>query len=422
MSDEDKMTIDERYKYLRQMKKRYDKADKGGRKRLLDEMESVTGMHRKALIRRMAEGTVRKRRERQRGKVYGADVDEVIRLVSESMDYMCAERLTPNLLSMAQHLARHGELALTEEVAKALGCISVSSVRRRQMRLQRDERRLPRRRLERGNHLRGDIPMKRIAWDQTEAGHLEVDLVHHCGREPSGEYVHTLQIIDVATGWSERAAVLGRSYLAMRAGFERCFGRLPFAVLELHPDNGSEFLNHHMVRYFRKTIPGLTISRSRPYHKNDNPRVEQRNRTQVRSYLGYDRFDTVDQVNTINQLYDMLWLYYNFFQPVMHIAQKVVTVTPQGATRVTRRYDTAATPFDRLCATKAISDQRRAELSALRERTNPRQLRHDIYALLDHIFKLPCAEPGITEDVHLTIQVPSFLWKGEDDMVALSND
>ena len=140
------------------------------------------------------------------------------------------------------------------------------------------------------------------------------------------------------------------------------------------------------------------------------------------TYLGYDRFDTVAQANTINQLYDMLWLYYNFFQPVMHISKKIVTVTPEGTTRVKRRYDTAATPFDRLCTTQAISDQHRVQLEALWQQTNPRQLRLEIYNLLDYIFSLPCAVPGIAQDVHLTLEAPSFLWKGEDTLVTLSFD
>ena len=129
--------------------------------------------------------------------------------------------------------------------------------------------------------------MKRIPWDEAEPGHFEVDLVHHCGPSASGEYVHTLQMVDVATGWSERVAVLGRSFRVMRVGFQRCLERLPFPVLEIHPDNGSEFLNHHLVRFFRDTVQEVDLSRSRPYHKNDNRNVEQKNSTLVRAYLGY---------------------------------------------------------------------------------------------------------------------------------------
>ena len=107
--------------------------------------------------------------------------------------------------------------------------------------------------------------MRRIAWDESEPGHFEVDLVHHGGHEPVGEYVSTLQLVDVATGWSERVALLGRSQRQMEAGFRRMLARLPFAVRELHPDHGSEFLNDHLVRFWGEAITGLTLSRSRPY-------------------------------------------------------------------------------------------------------------------------------------------------------------
>jgi hypothetical protein len=187
--------------------------------------------------------------------------------------------------------------------------------------------------------------MKRIPWDEAEPGHFEVDLVHHCGPSASGEYVHTLQMIDVTTGWSERVAVLGRSYRVMRAGFERCLERLPFPVLEIHPDNGSEFFprrgprgNHHLIRFFRDIIQDVDLSRSRPYQKNDNRNVEQKNSTLVRAYLGYDRLDTVEQTRLLNLLYDKMWLYYNFFQPVMHLTQKTVIPVEGRSARIKRRY------------------------------------------------------------------------------------
>jgi IS30 family transposase len=144
--------------------------------------------------------------------------------------------------------------------------------------------------------------MRRIPWDTREPGHFEVDLVHHCGASAHGEYVHTLQLIDVATGWSERTAVLGRSQAAMEAGFRTVLARLPFAIHELHPDNGSEFFNAHMLRFFGETITGLTLSRSRPYHKTDNRFVEQKNATLVRQYLGFVRLDTPEQLTLANQL------------------------------------------------------------------------------------------------------------------------
>lgn len=226
----------------------------------------------------------------------------------------------PNLVWMATHLAHHGELEISQHLLDQLSQISVSTMKRILKRIRQDEPRLPslgilygRRRPSRGNKVTRDVPMRRISWNEQQPGHFEVDLVHHCGSSASGEYVHTIQMIDVATGSSERVTVLGRSYLVMEDAFRRILARLPFPVLEIHSDNGSEFFNHHLLRFWKNIVQGVQLSRSRPYQKNDNRFVEQKNATLVRAYLGYDRLDSVAQTNAINQLYDEMWLYYSFF-------------------------------------------------------------------------------------------------------------
>ena len=403
MSIEDRMTIDERRKYLRKMQGRYLQADRKERGQLLDEMETITELHRKSLIRLMKGSLTRQPRRRQRSRTYGPEVDDALRVIAESTDYICAERLTPNLTWLAEHLAAHGELAISAPLLEQLERISVSTVERILTRLRQDEPRLPRRGPKRASHLLRDVPMKRIPWQEQEPGHCEVDLVHHCGPSSSGEYVHTIQMIDVATAWSERMAVLGRSYLGMEDGFSRILARIPFSVREFHPDNGSEFFNNHMLRFWHGLKPKPQLSRSRPYHKNDNRFVEQKNSTLVRAYLGYERLDTVAQTLAVNQLYDKMWVYYNLFQPVMRLSEKTWIQEEGQPSRVKRRFDKAATPFDRLCATKAISQERKEQLEALRDQTNPRQLRQEIYDLIDYIASLPCAVPGVTEDVRRTL-------------------
>jgi hypothetical protein len=403
MSIEDKMTIDERRKYLRKMQERYLQASRKERGQLLDEMEAVTELHRKSLIRLMKGSLARQPRRRQRSRSYGPEVDDALRVIAESTDYICAERLTPNLVWLATHLAAHGELTVSAQLLEQLGRISVSTVERILTRLRQDKPRLPRRGPKRTNNLLRDVPMKRIPWQEQEPGHFEVDLVHHCGPSASGEYVHTIQMIDVATAWSERIAVLGRSYLVMEDGFSRILARLPFSVQELHPDNGSEFFNNHMLRFWHGLKPKPQLSRSRPYHKNDNRFVEQKNATLVRAYLGYDRLDTVAQTLAVNQLYDKMWVYYNLFQPVMRLSEKTSIREEAQPSRIKRRFDEAATPFDRLCATKAISPEQKERLEALRDQTNPRQLRQQIYDLIDYIASLPGAVLGVTEDVRRTL-------------------
>jgi len=399
------MSINEERKYLAMMKQRYREADRAGRKTLLDEMEQITGKHRKSLIRLMNGTLAGKARKVQRGRTYGPVVEDAIRIIFETLDHICAERLTPILATMARQLAQHGEMPVTPALLEQLERISVSTVSRILKRIGQDQRRRRRRPPGTANAVARCIPPGRIDWDEKQPGHFEVDLVHHCGPTASGDFVHTLQIIDVATGWSERAASLGRSSMVMLDAFQRIQARIPFPILELHPDNGSEFLNWNMIRFWENAFQGVHISRSFPYHKNDNRFVEQKNSSLVRHYLGYERLDSIAQTKLVNLLYDQLWFYNNFFQPVMRLQEKIL-VPSEGRTHVRRRYDTAQTPFDRLIQTDAISPARREQLSRRRDETNPRALREKIYDLIDRIFDLPNARPGEVEDVALTLFIP----------------
>jgi len=406
------------------MQTRYAQADRKQRGQLLDEMEAVTGKHRKSLVRLMNSSLERKKRCKQRGETYGAEVDDALRVIDESLDYICAERLAPNLVWLTTHLAAHGEMETSPSLVEQLERISTSTVRRRLNRIRQDQPRLPRRKgPSRTNRLTQDIPMIRIPWDEQEPGHFEVDLVHHCGLTASGEYVCSLQMIDVATAWSERAATLGRGYLVMEDAFLCILARLPFPVLEIHPDNDSVFFNHHMIRFWGETVQNVHLSRSRPYHKNDNRFAEQKNSTLIRAYLGNERLDTTAQTLALNHLYDRMWLYYNLFQPVMRLEEKIIIPGGDGQpARVKYRYDDARTPFDRLCDTDAIIQEHRQQLEALRDRTNPRQLRQEIYDWIDYMFSLPGAVPGFTEGVHLTLRAPYRLQIGGDPQFVFSFD
>jgi len=183
---------------------------------------------------------------------------------------------------------------------------------------------------------------------------------------------------------SERTAVLGRSQAAMVAGFRRVQQRLPFPITHLHPDNGSEFFNDHLIRYFGETMTGLRLSRSRPYRKNDNRFVEQKNATLVRAYVGYQRLETPGQYAALNTLYDQMWVYYNLFQPVLHLVGKEVV---NGKLR--RQWDRAQTPYQRLVASGILSAVQQARLAALYAGTNPRQLREAIYHAVEQLWQHP---------------------------------
>jgi hypothetical protein len=383
MPTEDEMTLNERRKYLKRMKPRYLKAKRRERSQLLSEMEQVTGLHRKSLTRLLhAASLERKKRQKPRERSYGAEVEEVIVLVWESLDYICAERLTPVLLPMAQHLARFGAVKLREEIEEQLKTISRATVSRILHRYRSRRRRLPQKGAERANQVTKGVPMGRIPWNTTEPGHCEVDLVYHSGASVAGEFGHTIQMVDVATGWSERVAVMGRGQRAMEGGFKHILGRVPFPIVELHPDNGSEFFNAHLVRFWKESVVGVHLSRSRPYQKNDNRFVEQKNDTLVRQYFGDLRFDRGEEIEAMNALYEQMWVYYNLFQPVMHLIGKTVEDD-----KVRRKWDQAQTPFERLKATGKLSAERQQQLQTLYEQTNPWQLREEIYQQLAQLWE-----------------------------------
>src|SRR5205807_2786476 len=378
MPMQDEMTIDERRKYVKLMAVRYRKANRRERSRLLSEMEAVTKQHRKHLIRLLnGESLERKKRQTPRSRTYGVEVERVILLVWESLDYICAQRLTPGLLRTAQHLARFGEVSLTPQLEEQLQEIGVSTVQRLLRKHRASKGRLPRKGPERANQVTKGVPMKHIPWDISEAGHFETDVVHHGGESASGEYGYTLQLIDVATGWSERVMLLGRGQQAMATAFTQVIDRLPFPIIELHPDNGTEFFNQHLVRLWKEKVSGVQLSRSRPYQKNDNRNVEQKNDTLVRHYFGELRLETPEQIAAGNALYERMWVYYNLFQPVMHLVEKTVE-----GDKVHRKWDDAQTPYQRLLATNVLSPEQQARLQALYEQTNPLGLRKEIYTSL----------------------------------------
>lgn len=386
----EEMTVDERRKYLKKMLPRYLAADRREKSRLLGDMETVTGMARKSLIRLLrSQELQRNPRTTPRTRSYGLEVERVVSVVWESLDYVCVERLKPALPGTARHLEGFNELKLTPQLELQLASISESTLQRMTNRLRCGKIRLPRKGPQEANRLRQAVPVEKLAWDTKQPGHFEVDLVHHCGESSSGEYVHSLQMIDVATAWSERVAVLGRSGRAMEGGFRHINGRLPFPILQLHSDNGSEFFNDHLIRYYGEELTGMKLSRSRPYHKNDNRFVEQKNDTLVREYFGHERLDTAEQVVAMNELYELMWLYYNFFQPVLHLEGKQVI---QGKTR--REWDDAKTPYERLKATGVLNEERIAELDALYARTNPLALRRRIHALIPKLWEVRARQGG----------------------------
>ena len=414
MSETEPMSIDERRKYMHKIRGRYRKRSKKEKGRLLDEIEAITGMHRKSVTRLMNGPLSRKKRRRERGRTYGVEVEVAVRVIALSLDYPCAERLQPNLVWMAKHLASHQELIVSEETLEKLEQISCSTLKRILKRAGRSQPKMatqqPKRPKRAGVHKA--YPMRKIPWNETEAGHFEVDLVHHCGAGATGDYVHTIQMVDVATGWCEIAAVMGRSFRVMKNGFDFMLSRLPIPVVEIHPDNGSEFFNQHLLRFWKQAMVNVEITRSRPYQKNDNRFIEENNHSLIRAYTGHDRFDTQEQLKSIRQLYELLWHYHNFFQPVMRLQEKIYL----NEFQYQRKYDQAKTPYDRLKAKNILNKNLLERLDDFLAQTNPMNLREQIELQITQLLSLPVLDKSETVNIFET------LIQEADSSVTLSND
>lgn len=408
MTPEESMTLRERNKYLRMMQPRYQQAkNRAAKSALLDEMQTMTGLNRNYLIQKLQRPIRRQSRRRERGKTYGSEVDAALIKISQAQDHICAERLAGYLLETAENLANHGTLRLDPHLREQLTTISVSSVRRHLA----PAVSAPRRRTSRPtpNTLQREIPIRRIPWDISAPGHCEVDLVHHGGPEPRGQYGYTLQMIDIATGWSGRRAILGRSYVVVADAFFTLIEQFPFTIHELHVDNGGEFLNDQLLRFLKQFYPTVTRSRSAPARPNDNRFVEQKNNTLVRTFVGDWCLNTVTQIRYLNALYELMSVYYNLWQPVMHqVAKERISATPTRAAYTQRSHDRPRPPLERLFDTHVLTPAQELAWRTHQQAIDLLALRDDIHARLDHLFTYPGADPASTSNVFETLAHPEL--------------
>ena len=374
--------------YVEQMKQRYGKAGRAERGRLLDEVVTVTGYHRKSVVRRLgAPGSGSGGGGRRgRPRAYGPPVVAALRQVWEVADRPCGRRLAPFLAELVERLEAWEELRLPGEVAAALGAMSASTIDRLlRPAKERGQRRPWTSGTKPGSLLKAAIPIRTFGeWGHPPPGHLEVDLVAHCGESTEGFYLTTLTGVDLATGWVVCRGVWGKGQDRVGAAVHAMAGALPFALVDLHADNGGEFINRHLHAYCQRQ--GITFTRSRPYRKNDNAHVEQKNWTAVRRLVGYDRYASRAALERLQEVHRLAVLYQNFFQPM----RKLVHKRRNGA-KVQRLYDTAKTPYQRLLACAVLTP---AAQEALRRRyasLNPVRLKAQLDAALEALWAT--AEP-----------------------------
>jgi len=297
------------------------------------------------------------------------------------MDYICGKRLQPALAELVMVLERHNELRCDRLTREKLLQVSAATIDRL-LRVERRKHELrSKARTKPGTLMKHQIPIRTFAeWDEQQPGFGEIDLVAHEGGLAAGDYCQTLDLTDVATTWTETIAVRNKAQSHVFAAIQKVRKNLPFALLGLDSDNGSEFINDQLLSYCRQEK--ITFTRSRPYRKNDNCFVEQKNYSIVRRAVGYARYDTDEQCELLNELYSYLRLYTNFFLPTMKLKSK-----ERVGSRVKKCYDQALTPYQRVLQSPLVGKAAKDRLRAKYVTLNPAALKRKIERLQQRLAK-----------------------------------
>lgn len=383
------LTMGERKSVVQVLAKGYRKVSKKGRGRILDELVALTGYNRwyaVGLLRGHGKAANIGRRVRlvadlgrstqqRRPRIYDGVVLEGLKKIWAILDFICGKRLAAIIPEVVLVLEHHREIALDAATRQKLFSISPATIDRMLAPERRKFALRGRSGTKPGTLLKHQIPIRTFAeWNEAQPGFVEIDLVGHEGGDASGDFCQTLDVTDVASAWTENAAVINKAQVWVFEALKDIRARLPFPLLGIDSDNGSEFINNHLLRYCQQEK--ITFTRGRAGKKNDGCFVEQKNYSVVRRAVGYARYDSAAQQRLLNTLYAHLRLYTNYFQPVM----KLVSKERIGA-KVKKTYDTAQTPFRRLLAAPSITQQMRQRLQAEYATLNPAQLKREITRL-----------------------------------------
>lgn len=385
----------ERKAVTKTMARRYSKATKAEKGAMLDELCALTGWTRRHARRALAQALAGRieRPRKPRPKIYGEDVLAALRFVWAVLDAPAGKRLAPVMAETVEALERHGEIQLSASVRPKLLQISAATIDRA---LAPDRRRLRvrgRQGTKPGSMLKRQIPIRTFAeWDERRPGFCEADLVAHDGGSGVGEYCQTLDLTCVFTGWTEMRALPTKAQRWVLEALKDIREALPFPLLGLDCDNGGEFINVELFRWCQNEE--ITFTRSRPYRKNDNCFVEQKNWPVVRQQVGYLRYDTPAELEALRALYTHLRLYINFFQPQMRLVSKA----REGA-KVSKRFDRAQTPCRRVLDSSDVPQETKERLRAIYLELNPAHLKREIIRCQDRLLEVSKARTEHGEEV-----------------------
>lgn len=343
---------------------------------------SIHGKRKRINAKQVIQVDVRKRTFSKKTKYYDEEVRKPLIKIWYIMDCICGKRLAPVLSAVIKKLEQFREIVLDEKVREKLLKISAATIDRMLEGERRKQTIKGRSNTKPGTLLKNQIPVRTFSeWDEQKPGFTEIDLVGHDGGDAKGEFIQTLDVTDVCTTWTETEAVRNKAQKWVFDALMDIRERLPFPLLGIDSDSGAEFINHHLLRYCQEE--SLTFTRSRSYRKNDNCFVEQKNYSVVRRAVGYLRYDTNEELTTLNELYRHLRLYTNFFQPSM----KLIERTRIGS-KVTKKHDTPMTPYQRVLKSDHVSTDAKKTLQKQYRTLNLASLKRQITRLQQKLLRL----------------------------------
>ncbi len=371
-------------KYLEKIWGDYQRAGKKEKGHILQEFCRVCGYHRKYAIRLLNSPIDRERGNHppHRRYVYSPHTLSILEKVWEVMGYPWSERFKAMIPWLIPFLrTAYGTDRKTEQ---ELLCISARQIDRRLAGKKHKVKKRIYGTTRPGTLLKHQIPIRTKNWDITQAGYLEIDTVAHCGNSLAGEFLYTLDGVDIQTTWVERRAVMGKGEIAVFTAFTQLQQSFPFPIQGIDSDNGGEFINHHLYRYCQKSRPPITFTRGRPYETKDSAHIEQKNWTHVRKIFGWDRYASPEALAAFNDLYrNELRCWHNFFQPSVKQLTKI-----QIGSRWIRRYDSPKTPFQRVLESPQADPRKVIQLKKQFASLNPFKLSQQIDRKLENIYAL----------------------------------
>jgi hypothetical protein len=369
------MSTTTKYELLQALRARYFSSSRRNKKRILDEFCSICGYNRKYAIRLfnsdVSPRSVENLSRRGRKKIYDDPlIMEVLRDIWVATNLPCSKRLKEILPLWLPFYSKH---KLPEEIKKKLLAISAATMDRLMAPQRAKFNKLGISTTKPGSLLKKHIPVKTSQWDETIPGFLEADTIAHCGTSVAGMFVYTINTVDIYSQWTEQRATWGKGEKGVVSAIKDIESHLPFTLKGFDCDNGSEFLNWHLIRYLTKNRKKpVRVTRSRSYQKNDNAHIENKNWTHVRQYLGFQRFDKPDLVDLLNHLYTSEWnWYFNFFSPSVKLISK-----ERVGSKIIKKHDSPKTPYQRLMASEHLDKKTKERLQQRFKSLNPFEIQH----------------------------------------------